>query len=819
MKISYNWLKNYVDLDGISPQELSEILTNSGLEVEGLEKFESVRGGLEGIIIGKVLSCAKHPNADKLTLTKVDINSNEPLSIVCGAPNVKAGQIVPVATIGTTLYMGDDSFVIKKSRIRGELSEGMICAEDELGLGTSHEGIMVLEEDAVIGSNAKDYFSIDEDWVFEIGLTPNRTDATSHIGTARDIVATLNQQQNKSLKLNKPTVDDFKIDNHDINIEIIVDDIKACPRYTGVCISEIQTGESPDWLKNYLIAVDIRPINNIVDITNFVLMETGHPLHAFDADKIKGNKVVVRKAEKGEKFITLDEIERDLLVSDLMICDESNGMCIAGVFGGINSGVKEGTKNIFLESAYFDPAHIRATSKAYGLQTDASYRFERGADPNVTEYALKRAALLFKEIAGGKISSEIIDIYPEKIKNWEVEISLKRVNSLIGKDIPESEVISILNDLEIDLIKKTGDKLKLSVPTYRYEVRREADIIEEILRIYGYNNIEISEKLSSSIADIPQPDPEKTHELIANFLSDNGFLEIMNNSLTKALYSENLPGFDPEEDVQLYNPLSNDLNVMRQSLLFGGLESVLYNQNRKLPDCKFYEFGTEYKKNYDHNKSKPLNKYNESIHLALMISGRKHKESWNTSDENSDIFYLKSFVDLIIKRAHFNSSAIESVKKVPEYFSEGITYNYNGIPFVIIGEISKDVLKRMDIKQKVYFANINWDILFSGIKKEDLKYFEIPKFPEVRRDLALVVNQNISFEEIKNIALKADKSIIKSIDLFDVYQGDKVEEGKKSYAISIILQDPGKTLTDKYVDKLISKIVKQLEDKLSATLR
>ena len=819
MNISYNWLKNYVDVDGISPQELSEILTNSGLEVEGLEKFESVKGGLEGIVIGKVLSCEKHPNADKLTLTKVDIKAGEPLSIVCGAPNVEAGQIVPVAIVGSTLHMGDDSFVIKKSKIRGELSEGMICAEDELGLGISHEGIMILDDDAEIGSLAKDYFNIDEDWVFEIGLTPNRTDATSHIGTARDIVATLNQQQNKNLKLSKPSVDDFTVDNHDLNIEIQVDDVKACPRYTGICISGIQVDESPDWLKNYLNAVDIRPINNIVDITNFVLMETGHPLHAFDAEKIKGNKVVIRKAVKDEKFVSLDEAERELLADDLMICDESDGMCIAGVFGGINSGINESTKNIFLESAYFDPAHIRATSKAHGLQTDASFRFERGADPNITEYALKRAAILFKEIAGGKISSEIVDVYPEKINNWEVKISLKRVNALIGKEIPESEVISILKDLEIDLIKKDGDMLLFSVPTYRYEVRREADIVEEILRIYGYNNIELSEKISSSISDIPNPDPEKTHELIANFLSDNGFLEIMNNSLSKTWYSENFPGFDPEEDVKLFNPLSNDLNVMRQSLLFGGLESVLYNQNRKSPDCRFYEFGTEYSKNKKFDDGDPLNRYNESIHLALTLSGRKQKESWNTTDDDSDIFFLKSFVDQIIKRSHFDSSALELDKKIPQYFSNGITYNYKGLPLAVTGEISKDILDKMDIKQKLYFANINWDILFSGIIKEDLKYKEIPKFPEVRRDLALVVDQKITFEEIKDIAIKSDRNIIKSVGLFDVYEGDKIEKGKKSYAISIILQDPRKTLTDKFVDKLISKIVKQLEEKLSATLR
>ncbi len=820
MKISFNWLKDYVDIGDVEPQELAEILTDTGLEVEGLEKFESVKGGLEGILIGKVLTCEKHPDADRLTVTTVDIGAENPLPIVCGAPNVAAGQKVLVATVGTTLNMDEKPFTIQKSKIRGAVSEGMICAEDEIGLGNSHEGIMVLEDDIPVGKLAKDHFEISEDWVFEIGLTPNRTDATAHIGVARDIVAALNQQRKLNLKLNLPAVDDFQVGKAKRKIDIKVDDPDACPRYTGLTITGIQVKESPDWLRNRLNAIGIRPINNIVDITNYILMETGHPLHAFDADQIKGDTIVIRKANPEEQFITLDEVKRELQADDLMICNVKDGMCIAGVFGGITSGVTDKTRDLFLESAYFDPATIRKTSKYHSLQTDASFRFERGADPNITIYAIKRAAVLIKELAEGNIASEIIDVYPRPVPNQVINLNFDKLDALVGKHIAPGTVKSILKDLEIDIVKETDISITASVPTYRYDVRREADLIEEILRIYGYNNVEFGDKVNASLSFYPKPDRDKVMNTIADLLSSNGFHEIMNNSLCKASYAEKIPGFHSDNNVMIYNPLSSDLDAMRQSLLFGGLESVQYNQNRRITDLKIFEFGTTYfldtKKT---DPEKPLKKYLESTQLGVFVSGSKEKESWNTKTGHVDFFYLKSLLEQLIKRLGLDLATIDYQNDVPQYFESGLKYSKNNKTLLNIGRLSKAVLEQFDIKDAVFYADVHWDNMFSLIKTDDKQYVPVPRYPEVRRDLALLLDTGIAFDQIEQLVNKGEKRLIKSINLFDVYEGDKIESGKKSYAISIIFQDDEKTLTDKVVDNMIRKIILLLESELGASIR
>jgi phenylalanyl-tRNA synthetase beta chain len=820
MKISYNWLKEYVNIENVSPQELAVILTNTGLEVEGLEKFDSVKGGLEGIVTGEVITCKKHPNADRLSITTVDIGQKELLPIICGAPNVAAGQKVLIAKIGTTLYKNDESFTINKTKIRGELSEGMICAEDEVGLGTSHEGIMVLGPSVKVGVPAKKHFDISEDWVFEIGLTPNRTDATSHLGVARDIVAALNQQKHIHLKLKKPRVDQFKIDHHNRKVDIIIEDVDACPRYSGLTITDVKVKGSPDWMQNRLNAVGIRPINNIVDITNYVLMELGHPLHAFDADRIKEDKVVIRKAYKDEKFITLDEVERDLVKDDLLICNAKDVMCIAGVFGGTESGVTENTNNIFLESAFFTPGTIRKTSKHHGLQTDASFRFERGADPNITIYALKRAALLIKEIGGGKISCDIVDVYPKTTNNWIVDISYENIHNLVGKVIEKETIRNILQDLEIKILKKSNTGMQVSVPTFRYDVRREADIIEEILRIYGYNNIEIGDKVNASLSFYPKPDKDKIRNSIADYLCSIGISEIMNNSLTKSSYADQIPGFKQENNVRIYNPLSGDLNVLRQSLLFGGLESVVYNHNRKITDLKLFEFGTTYFLDPGSQTTEnPLKKYKEALHLALFTTGRKQKESWNTSKDKIDFYFLKGIANQIFKRVGVELSALSINNNPSPFFDHGLAY-YKGQSLIAeLGLITQSVLKSFDIKQPVIYANFNWDELFKLITTDDIKYSPVSRFPEVRRDLALLIDQHIGFSEIEKLVYNAEKKLISSVNLFDIYEGNEIDKGKKSYAISIILQDKEKTLTDKVVDKTIRKVVTALETNLKASIR
>ncbi|MCD4789444.1 MAG: phenylalanine--tRNA ligase subunit beta [Bacteroidales bacterium] len=824
MKISYNWLKQYLDFD-LSPEKLSELLTDCGLEVEGLEKWQSVKGGLEGIVIGEVKTCEKHPDADRLSITTVDVGRDKLLPVVCGAPNVAAGQKVVVATVGTKLYKEDDFFEIKKAKLRGEPSEGMICAEDELGLGTSHEGIMVLNQDAKTGTPASEYFGIEEDYIFEIGLTPNRTDAMAHIGVARDIKAVLdnndfiaNKTQTRQLKI--PPVENFKTENHSRDIEVIVENTEACPRYAGVTITGIEVKESPDWLKNRLNAIGLRPINNIVDITNYVLHETGQPLHAFDADEITGNKVIVKKLPKDSIFITLDEIERKLTGNDLMICNATGGMCIGGVFGGVKSGVTEKTKNIFLESAWFDPVHIRKTSKHHDLQTDASFRFERGVDPEMILYALRRAALMIKEIAGGIISSEIKDVYPNPFKKININVTWKNIDRLIGKSIGKEVIKNILHSLEFEIPEQNDERLKLAVPSYRVDVTREADVIEEILRIYGYNNIEIPAQQLSSISHTIKPDAEKIQNLVSDYLSNNGFKEIINNSLTKSAYYETHKDFNEDKSVNILNPLSRDLNVMRQTLLFGGLETILYNLNRKNHDQKIYEFGKVYTLIPEKSKAQDVTeKYIEVNHLALFITGRIEKESWYTDDKPVDYNYLKALSSNLLKRIGINIAKLNSEKTKKNYLSTGMSYISDKGKLLEIGVISKSMLVELDIKQNVFYTELNRDLALELVRGNKIRYKGVPKFPEVRRDLALLLDRNVPFAEVEKLAYRVESKILKEINLFDVYEGENIEEGKKSYAVSFILQDEEKTLTDKVIDKIMNKMMKAFEDNLNATIR
>jgi phenylalanyl-tRNA synthetase beta chain len=824
MKISYNWLKDYLNFE-LSPEKLSKLLTDSGLEVEGLEKWQSVKGGMEGIVIGEVVTCEKHPNADKLSVTTVDIGDGTLLPIVCGAPNVAAGQKVVVATVGTKLYEGDNYFEIKKAKLRGEVSEGMICAEDEIGLGTSHDGIMVLDEKAKPGTTAAGFFNITEDYIFEIGLTPNRTDAMSHIGTDRDIKAVLdnidflNKIQSER-EINPPSIDKFKVDNHDLDIEVIVENSEACPRYTGVTISGIEVKESPDWLKNRLNAIGLKPINNIVDITNYVLHETGQPLHAFDADKITGNKVVVKKLSKGTKFTTLDEEERELTGNDLMICNTKEGMCIGGVFGGLKSGVTGQTTNIFLESAWFDPVHIRKTSKHHDLNTDASFRFERGIDPEMVIYALKRASLLIQELAGGVISSEIKDVYSKPFENTNVGVYWKNIDRLIGKNLGNDVIKNILISLEFKILEETEEGMKLSVPSYRIDVTREADVIEEILRIYGYDNIEIPAHQNSAISHRKKPDSEKVKNTIAAFLSDNSFREIMNNSLTKADYYEKCNDFDENRNVKILNPLSRDLNVMRQSLLFGGLEVISYNLNRRITDQKLFEFGKTYFKNPGTDEGRQVTeKYDEINNLAIFVTGKKDNESWYTPVKEVDFTFLKAMSQNLLRRIGIPFYKFEYLTSKKEYFDYGLEVSYNKKQVFEIGKISSKLLKNFDIKQSVLFAAFNWDYVFELVKKVKIEYVGIPKYPEVRRDLALLLDKKIPFADVEKLAYETERKLLKSVNLFDVYEGENIVKDKKSYAVSFILQDKDKTLTDKVIDKVMKKMMRVFEEKLNASIR
>ncbi len=814
MKISYNWLKEYINPIP-SPEETSKILTSIGLEVESIEEFESIKGGLKGIVVGEVLTCEKHPNADKLSVTTVNIGSGEPVQVVCGAPNIRAGQKVPVATIGTTLYHGDESFSISKSKIRGELSEGMICAEDEIGLGKSHEGIMVLDPSAKPGTPASEYFKIESDFVLEIGLTPNRIDAASHYGVARDLAAFLNQTSKVELK--RPDTKAFKVENNKLDIPVEVLNPDACIRYSGVTISGVEIKPSPEWLQNRLKAIGLKSINNVVDITNFVLHETGQPLHAFDADQISGKKVEVRTLPEGTLFKTLDETERKLSSEDLMICNANEGMCIAGVFGGLKSGVKDSTKNIFLESACFSPVHVRKTARRHVLNTDSSFRFERGTDPNITIYALKRAASLIKELAGGTISSEVVDVYPKPVADFELELSYKNVNRLIGQEIEKDKIKNILSSLDIKIKEETPTSLSLQVAPYRVDVKREADVIEEILRIYGYNNIHIGESVHSALSYIQKPDKEKMVNMVSDLLSSNGFLEIMSNSLTKSSYYEEETGAD-KELVRISNPLSSDLNAMRKNLLNGALESLIYNINRKNQDLRLYEFGNTYQLTEKRSEN-PHDKYFEESHLVMLVSGNKVEGNWTTQSVPSNFFQMKGFVEMVLKRLGFAMASLNVSTSQSDFYSEGLDIIVNTKVLVSFGKIHKKHSSRFDIRQDAFFADFNWDLVMKELKKHTTRFAGIPKYPEVKRDLSMVIEQAISFDQIRIAAVKAEKKLLKNVILFDVYEGEKIEAGKKSYAVSFTLRDDEKTLTDQQIEKIMENILKAIVKETGARIR
>jgi phenylalanyl-tRNA synthetase beta chain len=817
MKISYNWLKDYLDID-IEPAKLSEILTGIGLEVEAMEEWESVKGGLKGVIIGEVLTCRKHPDADKLSVTTVNTGSGEPLHIVCGAPNVAAGQKVPVALVGTTIYKGNESLELKKTKIRGELSEGMICAEDELGLGTLHEGIMVLDPVAIPGTPAAEYFKVAHDYIFEIGLTPNRIDSGSHFGIARDLAAWLSINREGLKKAEKPSVAGFKADNNMNPYKIIIENPADCPRYTGITISGVRIGESPEWLKNKLKAIGLNPINSVVDITNFVQHEIGQPLHAFDADKIDGKKVIIRNLPDKSKFITLDGVERSLSAKDLMICNAKEGMCIAGVFGGIKSGVTENTTNIFLESAYFNPVSIRKTSKRHGLKTDASFRFERGADPEITEWALKRASLLIKEIAGGKISSEITDIYPQKLTRRNIEVNFQNIDRLIGKKIDHAVIKKILGLLDMNIFNENGDKMILEIPLYRVDVHREADVIEEILRIYGYNNVEIGTHVNSTLFYTEKPDKEKIVNIISDMLTARGYNEIMCNSLNPSAFYEN-EDFDKEQLVFLTNPLSSDLNTMRQSLLYGGLSSIAWNINRQNPDLRLYEFGNCYYFRKTGTGFPGVNDYVENKSLDIFITGKTGTERWNSKTTATGFFNIKSAVELVFERLGLNPLFMSEGESLKKYFSESVSYSVNNKLVAEFGKISKAWLMKFDIGQDVFYGHIEWDYLLKISKDNKVGYSELPKYPWARRDLALLLDKDVRFGKIREIAFKAEKHLLNNVDLFDVYESESLGPNKKSYAVSFILQDELKTLTDKSIEKVMNNLVSAFEKELNAKIR
>lgn len=808
MKISYNWLQQFLQTDW-EAEKTGELLTDLGLEVEGIETVESIKGSLKGVVVGEVKTCEKHENADKLKVTTVDLGDGTPVQIVCGAPNVAAGQKVPVATVGTILYdEKGEGFKIKKGKIRGEVSHGMICAEDELGLGKGHDGIMVLDDSLLPGTPCSEVFNIEKDHVFEIGLTPNRADAMSHYGVARDLRAGL-IQQGTNIELISPSVSDFHVDERTHKIDIEIEDKDLAPRYCGITISDIEVKESPEWIQNRLKAIGLVPKNNIVDITNYVLHELGQPLHAFDASKIRGGKVVVKTLEEGTKFTTLDDVERELSSEDIMICDaDDNPLCIGGVFGGAKSGVTEHTTSIFLESAYFNPVSVRKTAKRHGLNTDASFRFERGIDINTTKYALKRAALLIEEYAGGKMSSDILDFYPVKIEDFEVFLSFENAYKLIGQEIPKETIKKILASLDIKINSVTEAGLGLVVPSYRVDVQREADIIEEILRVYGYNNIEFSHKLNTSISFDSDKDV-KIENIVADQLTSLGFNETMANSLTKADYIELSENLNADFNVEMLNPLSNDLKVMRQSLLFSGLESVAYNINRRNNSLKFYEFGKTYHK-YE-------NGYQEDKHLTLFVTGNRTQDSWKVATQVSDFFYVKGIVTALLSRL-----GVDKLKTTPtksDVFSEGITLSLGKTKLVELGVVKRTILKEFSIKQEVLFADFNWQNILSLVGSKNIKVTDLPKFPAVKRDLALLLDNTIEFKEIYNLAFQSERKLLKEVDLFDVYEGDKLPEGKKSYAVSFVIQDENKTLADKQIDKIMQKLQQTFEKNLDAVLR
>ena len=808
MKISYNWLKQFLQIDW-EASKTGELLTDLGLEVEVIETKESIKGSLKGIVVGEVLSCVQHSNADRLKVTKVDIGLGEPLQIVCGAPNVAVGQKVPIAVIGTILYDDNgEGFKIKKGKIRGEESHGMICAEDELGLGKGHDGILVLDASIIAGTKASEIFNIETDFIFEIGLTPNRADAMSHFGVARDLRAGL-MQQDIHLELISPSVSNFHVDERTLRIDVEVEKKELAPRYCGITITDIEVKDSPDWIQNKLKAIGLKPKNNIVDITNYVLHELGQPLHAFDARKIKGNKVLVKTLEEGTAFTTLDGVERTLSAEDIMICDaESNPLCIAGVFGGMNSGVTENTSSIFLESAYFNPVSVRKTAKRHALNTDASFRFERGIDVNFAEYALKRAALLIEEYAGGKMSTDVLDYYPEKIEDFQVFLSYENADRLIGQKIPRETIKKILASLEIKISSETQGGLGLTIPSYRADVQREADIIEEILRVYGYNNIQFSHKVNTSVS-FDYNKETKIVNIIANQLTALGFYETMANSLTKTDYINLSDNLNEAHNIEMLNPLSGDLKVLRQSLLFSGLESVAYNINRKNSSLKLYEFGKTYHK-YESN-------YQEDKHLTLFVTGDRNKESWRVSAQKSEFYYLKGIVTSLLSRLGINKLRTTPTKS--DIFSEGITLSVGKLKLVELGTVKGAILKEFGIKQEVLFADYDWNEVLKFVKNKQTRVTDIPKSQAVKRDLALLLDTKVAFKEVYNLAFQTERGLLKEVDLFDVYEGNQLPEGKKSYAVSFLLQDETKTLEDHQIDKIMLKLQQTFEKNLDAVLR
>lgn len=806
MKISYNWLKQFIKIDWQS-EETAALLTDLGLEVEVVEKYQSVKGGLEGIVVGHVLTCIPHPDADRLKITTVDLGDGIPVQIVCGASNVAAGQKVPVATIGTVLYDKEgESFTIKKGKIRGQESHGMICAEDEIGLGTSHDGIMVLDQSLQPGTPAATVFKIENDEVFEIGLTPNRADAMSHLGTARDLRAGM-LQSGANVELITPSVSKFRVDKRTLKIDIDVKDSKLVPRYCGVTISGISIKPSPAWLQNRLKAIGLNPKNNIVDVTNYVLHELGQPLHAFDAAKISG-KVIVKTVPAGTKFTTLDDVERSLHEEDIMICDEKGPLCIAGVFGGKESGVSESTNSIFLESAYFNPVSVRKTAKRHQLNTDASFRFERGIDPSITEYALKRAALLIQEVAGGEITSDVIDVYPKKVEDFSVFLNFNKVTKIIGQEISKDIIKKILVSLDIKVNSVSDSGLGLTIPAYRVDVQREIDVIEEILRVYGYNNIKFSNKVNATVSNSPRTEDYKIQNVVATQLNSQGFHEMMANSLTTANYIQLSEMLKEEHNVTMLNPLSSDLATMRQSLLFSGLEAISYNINRKSTDLKLFEFGKTY-----HNYPSG---YEEKKHLTLFLTGNRNQETWTSAQKPTDFFLFKGYVNAILERLGIQKTQNQPLST--DVFAEGIAISLGKETIVELGVVKKSILKHFGIKQEVFFADFNWAAILKLVSNK-IKYTEIPKYPEVRRDLALLIDQAVTYESIYTIARQTEKSLLKNIDLFDVYEGQNLPEGKKSYALSFSIQDSSKTLTDEQIDKIMNKLQKNFETELGAVLR
>ena len=821
MNISYNWLKEYVDFN-LTPEETAAALTSIGLETGGVEEIQSIKGGLEGLVVAQVLTCELHPNSDHMHVTTVDLGGGQaPVQIVCGAPNVAAGQKVIVATLGTKLYHGDESFTIKKSKLRGLESCGMICAEDEIGIGTSHDGIIVLPQDAVVGTPVKDYYNIRSEYVLEVDITPNRADACSHYGVARDLYAWLIQNGHKA-ELKRPSVDSFKVDNHELDIDVVVENEEACPRYAGVTVRNVQVKESPEWLKNKLTTIGLRPINNIVDITNYILHAYGQPMHCFDADKIKGGKIIVKTCPTGTKFITLDGVERELNDHDLMICNAQEPMCIGGVFGGLDSGTTMETKNVFFESAYFNPTWVRKTARRHGLSTDSSFRFERGVDPNGTILALKEAALLAKELAGGEISSEIKDSMKKPVDGFHVNLDYSYVNDLVGKVIPAETVKSIVTSLEMKIDTETEDGLSLTVPAYRVDVQRPCDVVEDILRIYGYNNVEIPASLNSSLSVKGETDRSvKLQNIISEQLVGCGFNEIMNNSLTADAYYKDCETYKPENLVRLMNPLSSDLNVMRATLLFGGLESIRYNANRKSADLRFFEFGNCYHYNEERkNPEKILAAYKEELHLGIWLTGKRVSNSWAHPDEDMSVYELKAYVLNIFRRLGVNFGAILFGSLANDIWPAAISITTRaGKPLAVLGPISKKLRKMFDIEGEVLYADIDWKEMMKTVKNASVTFRDIPKYPAVKRDLALLLDKSVEFAEIEKIAYETDRKLLRRVELFDVYEGNNIEQGKKSYAVSFTLQDENATLNDKQIDKVMQKLIASMQKKLGAKLR